>query len=155
MSYREYYSETITVSGSESYSYPPSEEGGSGSVTVYIDVPVNIEIEVDTHPLDQSVNSAENHINVLTNTIVASEAAEVLAINEGSNKISASIVNGFFSYIRYDISQQISEYRPLVETKFMQLVKLHESCVSKKAQMGDDFARIAERYTNIFNDLDK
>lgn len=155
MSYREYYNETITVSGTKSYTYPASESGGSGSVTVYIDVPINIEIDVDTVPFDQSVDKAENHIIFLTETVVASEAAEVLAINESADKISGSIVNGFFSYIRYDISQQISEYRPLVEAKFIELIKLQESCTAKKSQMRDDFSRIAERYANIFHDLDR
>jgi len=155
MSYRKHYSQSITVSGSKSYSYPASQSGGTGSVTIYIDVPINVEILVDTDPFDTSVNRAQSHLNVLTEAVIASEAAEVIAINEGAEKISNSIVSGFFSYIKYDISQQISEFRPLVETKFMELVKLHESCVAKKAQMTEDFARIAERYTHIFNDLDK
>ena len=155
MSYRKHYSQSITVSESKSYTYPASQSGGSGSVTVYISVPINVEILVDTDPFDASVNKAKNHLNVLTEAVIVSEAAEVLAINEGAEKISNSIVSGFFSYIKYDISQQISEFRPLVETKFIELVKLHESCVAKKAQMTEDFARISERYTQIFNNLDK
>jgi hypothetical protein len=151
MSYSRTYQET--VSGSTTVSYPASQNGGTTTATVTI--PVTINIHVDTDPFDNSVNSCNNHINVLTGSVVATEAAEILAINENSQKVAETVVDGFFKYIRFDISQQISEIKPKVDVMFLQLVKQQESCIAKKNQMSGDFARISERYTKIFNDLDK
>ena len=145
--------DTQTVRGQETIYYPASEKGGSRTVT--IDIPVTIEIEVDTRPFDISVDNAKLQVNILNGAVVATESAEVAVIHESSEKISSTVIKGFFDYIRSDISQQISEYRPKVEAMFMQLLDLQKSCHAKQAQMVEDFGRISERYAHIFNDLDK
>lgn len=149
MSYSRSYSET--VSKTEHYSYPASEHGGSGSITVTI--PVDVNIHVDTIPFDTSVQHCDNNINILTGAVVATEAAEVESKNENSKKVANTIIGGFFSLIRLEISSQIAELYQNVEAQMMHLKELVQSCISKKKQMEGDYIRISSRYVKIFEDL--
>lgn len=60
-----------------------------------------------------------------------------------------------FSYIRTDLSQQIRELASKAEAVLMELVEQGKACLHRKAQMGDDYARITKRYSTLFADLDK
>jgi len=159
MSYSRTYHET--VSGSKSvtvqYDYPASENGGSSSetVTVDIDIPVTIDIDVDTNPFDQSVRAANNQINLLTGSVVATEAVQIAAKVRSSENISNSIVDGFFGLIKSEINQQLTEIKPRVDALILVLLQHQETCALKKKQLEGDFGRISERYTKIFFDLDK
>jgi hypothetical protein len=108
MSYSRNYHETITVSGSKSrsVSYPKSDSGGTMTVTVNYteNVPVDIRINVDTNPFDQSVGSANRHINMLTSSVIATEAAHIAAKVQTSEAISNTIVDGFFGLIKSEIN---------------------------------------------------
>jgi len=151
MSYRRTYNTTVT--GHSTVSYPASQNGGTQSVS--IDVPIAIDVLVDTDSFDKSISHCSGKLTGLTGAVVATESAEIIAIDSGAREISKSIVDGFFGYIRSEISQQISEYRPKVDVLLIELVKEKEACISKKSQMLEDFSRISERYMKIFQDLDK
>ncbi|MEY5040742.1 MAG: hypothetical protein RLZZ414_270 [Bacteroidota bacterium] len=157
MSYSRKYKETITVRGSKTInvSYPKSENGGSKSVTVdYIEnVPVDVNIYVDTDPFDDSVESCNNNVNLLTGAVVATETAQVVSINKNSKKVANTIVNGFFDYIRSEISQQISELTQGIDSQLMHLKELSKAVLDKKRQMEGDFSRISSRYIKTFEDL--
>ena len=145
--YRQVIKETIE------YDFPASEKGGTGTITH--EFPINIEIEVNTNPFDNSIGYCNEQINILSGSVIATEAAQVASINLNARKISGTIVDGFFGLIRSEISQQVSELRPRVETLIIELMKHQESCIGKRTQMEQDYARIAERYLKLFNELDK
>ena len=157
MSYRRSYRERIAVhySGSVSYSYPASQYGGSGmahySGTTYEDV--NVNIDVDTNPFDRSVANCNSHVNLLTGAVVATETAQVVAIDKNAKKIAGTIVKGFFDYIRSDISQQIMELSQKIDSQLINLRELAKNCVKKQKQMEVDYNRTSSHYLNIFNDL--
>lgn len=159
MSYKRSYHETITVNGSESktVSYPKSESGGSMNVTVHYTehVPVDIEINVDTNPFDRSISSANRQVNLLTGSVVATEAAQIAAKIQSSENISNTVVDGFFGLIKSEINQQLTEIKPKVEALIIELMQHQQTCGLKKKQLEGDFARISERYAKIFFDLDK
>jgi hypothetical protein len=157
MSYTRNYHETLVVEGSKSInvSYPASQNGGSQSVVVdYVEhVPVNVSIEVDTNPFDSSVERCNANVNILTGAVAATEVAQIIAIENNSQKVGSTIVSGFFSYIRSEISQQIAELSQTIEAQLMHLKELTKSCISKKVQMEGDYNRIAGRYVKTFEDL--
>lgn len=157
MSYTRSYRETITVSGSKtvSVSYPASQNGGTTSATVYYteEVPVNVNIDVDTVPFDNSVAHCNTNVNVLTGAVVATEAAQLVSIDQNSKKVGETIITGFFGFIRYEISQQITELVQSIDAHFMHLKGLSDEVQSKKKQMESDFLRISSRYLKIFDDL--
>ena len=157
MSYNRSYSESIIVRGSksESFSYPSSERGGSMTVTIDYEehVPVDVNIHVDTNPFDRSINNCNTNVNLLTGAVIASEAAQIASIDHNSQKVGSTIVSGFFSYIRSEISQQISELTQNIDAQLMHLKELAISCSGKKKQMEGDYTRISGRYVKIFEDL--
>ncbi len=159
MSYKRSYHETITVNGSESktVSYPKSESGGSMNVTVHYTehVPVDIDINVDTNQFDKSISFANRQVNLLTGSVVATEAAQIAAQIQSSADISDSIVDGFFGLIKSEINQQLTEIKPRVEALIIELFQHQQVCALKKKQLEGDFGRISERYAKIFFDLDK
>jgi len=134
-------------------SYEPSRKGGTK--LVYVNIPVQINIEVDTDQFESSVRVCERNVDLLTAAVVATEAAEVESRERNSIKIADSIINGFFSYIRSEISQQVSELSQKAESQLMLLRELMKSALSKKGQMEQDFLRISGRYRKIFEDLDR
>ncbi len=159
MSYSRTYQEVVSGSRTVTvhYDYPASENGGSGSetVTVDIDIPVTIDIDVNTNPFDRSISSANRNVNLLTGSVVATEAAHIAAKVKSSEAISDSIINGFFGLIKSEINQQLTEIKPRVEALLIEILQHQQSCVSKQKQLESDFGRIAERYSKIFLDLDK
>lgn len=130
-----------------------SSSGGSKQIEINAEIPVTIDIEVDTRPFDKSIDNCSTNVDLLTGAVVATEAAQVASIKENSEKVAGTIVNGFFSYIRSEISQQINELSQNIDAQLMHLRELSQACVDKKRQMDVDFTRISGRYIKIFDDL--
>ena len=157
MSYSRRYHERIAVhySGSTTVSFPASEHGGSKTVqysgTTYEDV--NVNIDVDTNPFDRSVAGCNTNVNALTGAVVATEAAQIASIDVNSKKISGTIVDGFFGYIRSEISQQVMELSQKIDAHLLHLRELTKTCVGKQKQMEVDYSRVSSRYLKIFDDL--
>ena len=159
MSYTRKYKEVIVVEGtaSDTVAYPASSSGGTKRVHIkYIQrIPVEIHIHVDTEPFDKSVVATNKEVIELTQSIVATEAAQVASKIDSAESISTTIVDGFYGLIRSEIRQQIMEIKPRVEALLMEMIQHQEAVLAKKQQFQGDFLRIAERYTKIFNELDK
>ena len=159
MSYTRTYRKTIRIpySGSVSYSYGPSQNGGSG--TAYYSgtavEEVEVDIEVDTVPFDNSVVSCNNHVDALTTSVVATQAAQVKSIKEKAKQIGNTVVDGFFNTIRFDISNQIVELQKRVEALLLDMHESQKKLQNLRQQMERDYHRKAEQYATIFNDLNK
>lgn len=157
MSYTRTYRERIAVhySGTVNYSYPATPNGGSGSAhysgTEYEDVIVTI--EVDTEPFDASVEHCNTNVNRLTEAVDATKGAQIVSIDKNAKKVGKTIVDGFFGYIRSEISQQIAELTQGIDSQLMHLRELSKAVLDKKRQMEGDFLRISSRYIKTFDDL--
>lgn len=155
MSYVRSYSASVTVSGHKSVSYPPSEHGGSMSVSYSDSVPVNINITVETTPFDNSVHNAKASVDGLTASVGAMNAANCAAIAKNSEKISQSLINGFYNLINNDITVKRSETNSLLQAKIALLQQLSKDVRDKHTRMPDDMERLHSHYAAIFNDLDR
>ena len=156
MSYSRTYRKTIRIpySGSVSYSYGPSEHGGSG-VAHYSGTAVEeveVDIKVDTDPFDAGVANCNKHVDVLTGSVVATEAAQVKSIQQKAKQIGDTVVNGFFNTVRFEISTQIVELQKKVEAL---LLDMNEKLLALKAQMEKDYHRVSEQYGKIFGELNQ
>ena len=116
---------------------------------------VNINIEVDTLVFDHSVYDCNTSVNLLTGAVVASETAQISSIDTNSKKLAETIVVGFFSYIRSEISQKIMELTQKIDSHLLHLRELTKTCIGKQKQMEGDYNRISSRYYKIFTDLNK
>ena len=159
MSYKRSYSTTIAVhySGTAHYSYPASEHGGSGSVsysgTAYENV--SVDILVDTTPFDASVDNCNHHVDALTGSVIATEAAQVKSIQEKGKQIGDTVVNGFFTTVKFEISTQIVELQKQVEAYLLKMGEMQKRLIALKSQMEKDYHHTSERYAKIFADLNK
>lgn len=159
MSYRRSFTKTIPVhySGSKSTTVSVGDQTRTVTVhysgTVYEDVTVNV--DVDTNPFDRSVSECNGTVGLLTGSVVATEAAQTASIHEKSRKVGKTIINGFFSTVKSEISQQIAELTSRAEASLIHLREMAQRCVDKQKQMEVDYQRLASRYSDIFRDLDK
>lgn len=153
MSYTRRFSKSIAVHYSGSVRYPASQSGGyvSYSGTSYEQIFINI--HVDTDPFDNQVDSMKKRVDLLTGSVVATEAAQVASKKSSSEKVGSTIVKGFFKAVQSDISQQVTELKNNTDALLIQLNKLAAQCNDKKRQMGIDYQRLSARYTKIFDDL--
>jgi hypothetical protein len=155
MSYRRTYQEVISGYETVSYSYPASQHGGRDSITVHWQEPVTITIYVDTAPFDDSVSSIKHHVDVLTGSVVATQTAQVAQKVHSANAIVKSVTDGFFTLIRSDITQQMAALNSRINSLLLSLADIKVNLVGIQQQMGMDYARITERYSRVFENLDE
>ena len=157
MSYSRKFTRRVSCyySGSKTVSYPASEHGGSMTVsysgTAYEDVCVDI--HVNTVSFDNSVNDCNNHVNGLTASVGAMNIAQCASIEKNADKVSDSIINGFFHTIRTDLSVQKAELEQIIDARLILLRRQAETLREKQKTMADDYARTTARYQKLFNDL--
>jgi DNA-binding transcriptional regulator GbsR (MarR family) len=155
MSYSRSYSATIHGTAHESVSYPASEKGGSMSVSVPWSEEVDIEILVDTTPFDRSVHTLKQHVDVLTGAVVATEAAQIEQKSHSASRISESVTHGFFQLIQSEITQQMAGLKSRVDSLLLKMNDMKVACLRVQQTMQQDYARIADRYSSIFETLDR
>lgn len=153
MGYRRSFTRRIAIHYSGSVSYPASQSGGnvSYSGTAYENVTVNIDVATD--PFDYSVAQCNTHVGSLTGAVIATEAAQIASIQDNAQKVSRTIVEGFFKTVRSEITQQISELSSKINATLLHLRELAKRCVDKQRQMETDYNRISARYLRIFEEL--
>ena len=121
MSYRRSFTKTIPVhySGTEYATVSTGEGSKTVSVhysgTVYETVTVNV--NVDTDSFENSVDRCNGTVNVLTGSVAATQAAQVASIRENSRKVGETIIQGFFTTVQSEISQQIMEISSRIATE--------------------------------------
>lgn len=159
MSYSRKFTRRIAVSyhGTETVSYPASEHGGTKQVhysgVAYEDV--DVDVHVNTSPFDASVASCNNHVNGLTASVGAMNVAQCLAIEKNADKVSKTIIDGFFHTVRTDLGTQKVALEQVVETRLMLLRQQAATLQEKQKKMGEDYARTSARYQKLFSDLNR
>ena len=118
-----------------------------------VDEVVDVNICVDTDEYDKQSAITANNVTLLTGSVVATESAQVESIHENAQKIAKTIVKGFFSTVKSDISTQITEQYHRVEALLVHLKTQAEELNRKQMQMEKDYHRTAARYSKIFTDL--
>jgi hypothetical protein len=121
----------------------------------HVDEPVTVYVKVDTDSFDSSVRSCNKTVDVLTGSVVATEAAQIKSIREKSRKVGKTIIDGFFTTVKSEISQQIAELTSRIDSDLLHLKEMARRCVEKQKQMEVDYQRLTSRYSSIFEDLNK
>lgn len=155
MSYSRTYSKTIRVRYEDSVDYPPSKNGGTIPVRGYVEEVVDVNIHVDTEDFDLAVVSCNNDINLLTDAVVATDAAQCQSIAKNSERVGSAITDGFFKTVRSEISQQITVLKAKIDATLAHLHELSKRCNDKQRQMKADYDRLCSRYTKTFEELNK
>lgn len=153
MSYSRRFSRTVSIPYHGTVRYPASQTGGTIPYSGTAHELVEVEIQVNTSAFDASVAHCNNSVSGLTASVGAMNAAQCLAISENADKISKSIIDGFFSTVRTDLRTQKAELEQIIESKLLLLRQQAQSLQDKQAHMQEDYARTSARYQKIFNDL--
>lgn len=157
MSYSRRFRRTVEVpyEKTEMVSYPASQNGGRMPVTVRGTARelVEVDIHVDTTPFDSSVVNCNQNINGLTASVGALNTAQCVAIAENAEKVSKTIIDGFFHTVRTDLSTQKVELEQTIEARLMLLRQQAASLKEKQKTMAEDYARTTARYQKLFADL--
>ena len=155
MSYTRRFSRSIPVHYSGSVSYPPSKSGGSVSYSGTTYEEVEVVIDVDTTPFDSSVANCNNTVNGLTASVGAMNAAQCLAISQNADKVSKTIIDGFFHTVRTDLSTQRAELEQTISARLLLLQQQAKSLSQKRDDMEEHYTRTSARYHKTFEELNK
>ena len=157
MSYSRSFNRTVRVhySGSKSVSYPASQSGGTISVNYsgYAEEDVTVEVRVNTTPFDSSVANCSSNVGALTASVGAMNAAQCQSIADNADRVSETIINGFFHTVRCDLSTQQTELEQTISSRLMLLRKQADMLREKRENMEADYARTTARYQKLFADL--
>lgn len=157
MSYTRRFRRTVAVTyhGSKTVDYPASEHGGSTTVyyegTAYEDV--DVDVLIDTTPFDTSVANCNGHVNGLTASVAAMNTAQCVSIAENAEKVSKTIIDGFFHTVRTDLSTQKAELEQTIQSRLLLLRQQAATLKEKQKTMSEDYARTTARYQKLFADL--
>lgn len=159
MSYSKTYTHSVRYSGTAyySHSYPASEHGGTieGSVDYDGTVPVTVDLYVDTAPFDGSVQNCNDSVRNLNGAVVTMNSAQVASIYKAGDEVSSHITAGFFNMIKSELDQNIAALYAKFQSVFNLITKHSEAVEKQHVVMQDDYSRISDRYTQIFNNLDE
>lgn len=155
MSYSRHYSRRISGRAHYSVSYGASDSGGTIDGYAPWSEDVDIDISVDTSSFDHGVAKLKNHIDGLTGAVVATEAAQIEEKIRSANSIGQSLTTGFFSLISSEITQQIAALKSKVDSLFLKLNDMKSACEHIQHNMQQDYHRITDRYTSVFEELDR
>jgi hypothetical protein len=115
----------------------------------------DIVINVDTTPLARTVDSVSGHVRGTAAAVTAMEAAVIATEKESSRELCKNINSGFFSMIKYQISQKLVAAKTSMDAKLITLNQYNKALDSLKNQMESDYHMIARRYLKLFHSLDK
>jgi hypothetical protein len=155
MSYSEHYSETISGTEYVEVYHPASETSSSETVSVHWSEDVNIVITVDTSSFDDSVSTIKHHIDRLACAVIATEAGQIEEKARGANAIGQAVTDGFFRLIGAEITQQMAALKSRVDSLFLKLNDMRIACQRIQQNMQRDYHRITDRYSSIFEELDR
>ena len=119
----------------------------------YAEEDVEVQIDVDTAPFDSSVRVCNNQVSGLTASVETLNSAQCVAISENAEKVSKTIIDGFFHTIRTDLSAQKAELEQAVEARLMLLREQATSLQEKQKSLSESYARTSARYKKLFDDL--
>lgn len=110
---------------------------------------------VDTRPMAESIGIVSNNVNKVSVSVTAMEAAVIAAEQEAGRYVSEKVDQGFFLFIRSQISQKVAHLNSLATSKLITLRQLALALQGIKKQMERDYHMISSRYKKLFASLDK
>jgi DNA-binding transcriptional regulator GbsR (MarR family) len=110
---------------------------------------------VDTSSFDNSVSTIKHHIDALTGAVVATEAGQIEEKARAANAVGQAVTDGFFRLIGSEITQQMAALKSRVDSLFLKLNDMKIACQRIQQTMQRDYHRITDRYSSIFEELDR
>ena len=119
----------------------------------YLDV--NVDLYVDDAPFNESARDCRNSVTELTGSVAAMNVAQVATIKKSGEKISQTIVGGFYNMVKSEISQQLAEMYSKFEALLARINSISKLVAVQKETMERDYSRISRQYLELFDGLDE
>ncbi len=116
---------------------------------------VDINVNVNTAPFDHSVDNCGNHIGALTTSIVGFKTANVLSKQRNERAIVNGVTSGFTSMIDQNLTLQNVGVEADMHALASEMVQQCKELDRKHEVMDKDFNRIKERYSGLFDTINK
>jgi hypothetical protein len=81
-------------------------------------------------------------------------SAQCLAINQTTQDVSRTLIDGFFGTINTELSQQLSALNSAIKAGLGLILEQGKAVTAQKGVMEADYQRISSRYVTLFQDLD-
>lgn len=122
-------------------------------VTRHKDIDINV--HVDTTPFDASVDDCAGQVNGLTAAIVGFKTANVASKQRATQAIADRTTAGFMQLIEQNINMQTAGLDADMNALAGELMQQCKELDHKHQVMTSDYNRIKNRYTSLFDDLNK
>ena len=114
-----------------------------------------IDCRVDTEPMARELKSITNSVKGTTAAVVSMQAAVIAADKKAADLVCDNVNRGFHTLMLSQVSQKIAQLQSSVNSHLLRLNQQTKQLLAIKARMERDYQRTAERYTKIFNTLNK
>ncbi len=108
---------------------------------------------VDTDPMAHEIKSVSHHVDAVSGSVIAMQAAVIKAEKEGAEVVCQNVNRGFYSLIQSQISQKIAALTSQVEAKLMDMGQQALALKMIQNRMERDYHMISNRYGKLFNSL--
>ncbi len=114
-----------------------------------------IDCRVDTEPMAKELKTITKSVNATTAAVVAMQTAVVAADKKAADLVCNNVNRGFHTLMLSQVSQKIAQLQSSVNSHLLRLNQQTKQLLAIKSRMERDYQRTAERYTKIFNTLNK
>ena len=154
MSYTRSFQGQAHYDGYVRVSYPASEHGGTTTEYYSGSIPIQINVSVDTDRFDSSVNMTALSLASVATGVTGMKQKQCKAIEESGKLISKAAIDGFYTLIGSELSQQINENLNKINANMALMLEQSRSIENIHGRMNKDFNMIKSRYTKLFTELD-
>jgi hypothetical protein len=110
---------------------------------------------VDTDPMVRKIDEVTTGVGAVGAAVTAMQVAVIASEKKATEKICRSVDNGFYMLLRSKISQRVSEFASVMNSRVGSMMETASSIDHTHKQMQGDFNRIKSRYMKLFGTLDK
>ena len=114
-----------------------------------------IDCRVDTEPMAKELKTITKSVNATTAAVVAMQTAVVAADKKAADLVCNNVNRGFHTLMLSQVSQKIAQLQSSVNSHLLRLNQQTKQLLAIKSRMERDYQRTSERYTKIFNTLNK
>lgn len=114
-----------------------------------------IDCTVDTKPMADELKTISKNVNNTTAAVAAMQAAVIAADKKAADLVCNNVNRGFHTLMLSQVSQKIAQLQSNVNSHLLRLNQQTKQLLAIKSRMERDYQRTAERYTKIFNTLNK
>lgn len=115
----------------------------------------SINMTLDTVPMAQTLNTVSHKVDQTRDSVVAMQAAVILAEKKAADHVCENVNRGFYTLIQSQISQKVARLKSVVDSHIMNLNQQQKQLLAIRSRMERDYGMICSRYIKLFGGINK